>query len=146
VDVFPAGEAEELANAIRAMHDEPGRAQGLAVAGAQLVRSRLKWSDVAGGYGAVYREVLEESKHVSVPVYSKGWFRRQRSAVLRSDLADLLEREAAARHLARAAGILVQDGSGVSGRLSAAVRLLRQAGARVAGRVRRAASELGRRA
>jgi glycosyltransferase involved in cell wall biosynthesis len=146
VDVVPAGQAEALASAIRAVHDEPGRAQGLAVAGAQLVRNRLKWSDVACGYGAVYREALEDAKRVSVPVYSRGWFRRQRNAVLRSDLADLVEREAAAGHLARAAGILVEDGSGFSGRLAAAFRLLGRAGSRFARTARHAASELGRRA
>lgn len=134
VSIVPPGQPEALTQAVRSVYDDPARARGLAAAGGELIRRRLKWSDVAGGYEEVYRAALEEAGIRPRESRSRRWFERQRRSALREDLARLVDQEISGGHPARAAKILLEDGAGLAGRLGPASRVAARIGIRLARR------------
>lgn len=118
------GRAEAVIHAVGRVHDDASEAAARTTAGRDLIRTRLKWSDVAPGYGQLYREVLDESSRPRVIARPRRWYERQRQAALQEDLARLMEQETAAGRYSHAAEILIQDGTGLADRVNATGRVV----------------------
>jgi glycosyltransferase involved in cell wall biosynthesis len=124
------GQADSVVHAVQQVRDDSAGAAARTAAGQALIRARLKWSDVAPGYGRVYREVLEERSRPRLVSKPRRWYERQRRAALREDTARLMEQEIVGKHYLRAGEILIRDGEGLTGRLGAAGRVVRRRCAR----------------